>query len=87
MKVFDWDALRAQTEMGAPGYKPQRTRDAVILKAFEQYAAGNDFFNTLSSVELNNYHDIFRDGWIIADLVNAPDEEKEEEDGEEQSKG
>lgn len=87
MKVFDWDALRAETEPGFPGYKPQRTRDAVILKAFNQYADGNDYFESLDSVELNNNYDIFRNAWIIADLVNAPGVRKEKDDGKEAQEG
>ena len=62
MDIFDWQEFRDNDQ------STQRTRDTVITKAFEQYMEGNDWFNDLSSIEMQSYFSTFRAAWIIHEM-------------------
>lgn len=61
---FDWRCLRAE-----PSEQP--TREATILRAFYQYAEGNEW-GELSSCEAEHFYHLFRDGWLVAEQHIQP---------------
>lgn len=61
MQVFDWDKLRPKVN------GKQRTRDAIIRHAFNQWVEGHSCYDDDSQIETADRFFLFRAAWIICE--------------------